>query len=46
MTVQAQGLAKMIDRALSEILEAEQCFIRNLANFANRPQARGRRAKA
>jgi hypothetical protein len=25
----------LIDRALSEILEAEQCFNRNLANFAD-----------
>src|SRR5260370_33835224 len=37
----AQRLAKMGDRGLSEILEAEQYFIRRLADLADGLQARG-----
>jgi hypothetical protein len=39
---QAQGFAKMLDRALPQIRQAQQHLIGCLANFTNHLQARGR----
>src|SRR5258708_19000276 len=39
---QAKRLAKMGDRGLSEILEAQQRFVRNFTHFADGPEAGGR----